>query len=1309
MVKRYLLLSLALFSFLGIFVKPLSASADDLVLREVEKSVGYICGVYECLLRFFENYPKLASEFVSRFGVDYEELKDIATNKDKYIQYILRDVERGGDLTVYKKYVTVLPERLSHIAPAYLVISIDKNIKQDIDVKVSNFSGPVIEVPHSSNKKRIYVVNLDPNSPNLRIAIKVYGMDNVTGMRTLDRIFWLSEETMSKYVWNRFDFVIKKDDISYMFPNGLVEPEFELDYKVWDNFPYPEVCPFDYPSDMDKDFDNEIVYKLGNGLNIACKYDGRKLISESYILYLNDSDTVYNGLSKYYGGKDRLLLITVYSMDRCIGKVSFKYFPEMKIFHFENRENNPANKVHFFIHYDYDYYGHLEKVFARKIYPNGLSLGYDIFFHSDASISSKKCFYPDGTFCEISFNKEGNVAEERFGEYTMNLENWDGNWGSYLRLKELLWRKCRSYYATGRVQKECLVVTSPEFMFVGPYREYYENGQLRVEAYFDDKGRQVAPIREYYEDGTLSGINRTQISARFLYNEGEYKFFYPNGELKEEGKLVFVEDKENVGVAGRYYQDGILKKYDDKGNLVECKVYDMGKILRECSSSEKKEKSPFYDVISIKKFLFKGQPLRGLSVEVIPLEKKGKVISSVVDDNGNLSLDLEEIGPDFKVRFVLKRLLTDNKSSWTIQMLGKPVIVELIVRNGIFSHLVCFAGDVKMGEDSIRHNRPKLIWDLDKILPQNSFLRDLLYLYLFLEDARSFYTKLGVPVNENVLEVSIGKSSDGVSYKYENNKHMLIFDSDYVDHRREDFAYTVYHEFSHYVMHLLYKDTFEELMALGFNHGGFANPTTGDSFMEGFAEFMPVMIVKQIGRWWQEKPQELPDSYYPTCGPLDTLVYPWDAEGRCEEFAIAGLLWDLYDGDEDRSVIPEMTKYIMTNLYKAFDVNADGYLGLREMLSLSVMWRISTDIDFHREDQLIMKASLSEIHLLKKRLHSELFDWFCDEIKGADVDGDGYISHKEMVRKICSLSASGLKKVFVMLNPDFKRRKVPLHSGKVAISDVYRAFLVNHDDDPVSFSFERIWKILSKPHKDFYSVYKDLCLEFGKDKIDRLFINSGFFVDEHRGNGIYDLGEAFIDKNRNGKYDGDEEFIDYPQRFFYEKGFRVGVASNYERLNRRMPLELSGYYLKIDGTYAGRFRITVIRSVSSIMGLRVPSVGYMWQTKARDGRLYVPLPSDGFLVQIEAIDSPTRDRIVLPVQVIRRHYGESKNRGFFATLKVSTVLDDSKLGKDVIRLKLERYYRSGHRLLWWISLVVIGLILFGVSLFYVKWRKNSQV
>jgi hypothetical protein len=85
-------------------------------------------------------------------------------------------------------------------------------------------------------------------------------------------------------------------------------------------------------------------------------------------------------------------------------------------------------------------------------------------------------------------------------------------------------------------------------------------------------------------------------------------------------------------------------------------------------------------------------------------------------------------------------------------------------------------------------------------------------------------------------------------------------------------------------------------------HGGYyRNASSNDSWLEGFANFFAVQVRKTLGR-------TAPD--FVVCGQngpasvdLETDLQAWDGNGSYEEYAVAGLLLDLVDGQQDYSSV----------------------------------------------------------------------------------------------------------------------------------------------------------------------------------------------------------------------------------------------------------------------------------------------------------------------------------------------------------------------------------------------------------------------
>lgn len=142
-----------------------------------------------------------------------------------------------------------------------------------------------------------------------------------------------------------------------------------------------------------------------------------------------------------------------------------------------------------------------------------------------------------------------------------------------------------------------------------------------------------------------------------------------------------------------------------------------------------------------------------------------------------------------------------------------------------------------------------------------------------------------------------------------------------------------WHEFSHLAMEAIYgkfpegytdselsvfKDNDDIKTTYSKNHMGFKNNSTADSFVEGFAEFIPMVMAKHYS-------YPAPHIYPAGVGSLEANKIALAALGQDEELAIAGILWDLIDSDDDykggiddeRVVIPFEEIWDILKTYKA--------------------------------------------------------------------------------------------------------------------------------------------------------------------------------------------------------------------------------------------------------------------------------------------------------------------------------------------------------------------------------------------------------
>jgi hypothetical protein len=245
----------------------------------------------------------------------------------------------------------------------------------------------------------------------------------------------------------------------------------------------------------------------------------------------------------------------------------------------------------------------------------------------------------------------------------------------------------------------------------------------------------------------------------------------------------------------------------------------------------------------------------------------------------------------FDIEFTYRKADTDSFS-----------ISEAGVYNGAtYSHVFEYAGPQDLRQDV------DILADLDKADADKEYVAGMtstLLLYDETANALEFYQDhlgetldcnlpLGIypfwPDRRSKFEIDSGRGSGTPSPAIFLTPTDSSFESP--DHTQ----FTLYHEFSHYAMYCIYGKKFPESAAdktgpvKTINHGGYMNPSTSDSFTEGFADFMPAVIAEYYGNFLPEISNG--------GGSIDDTMSAYDYAGEAEEFAVATTLWHLYNTD----------------------------------------------------------------------------------------------------------------------------------------------------------------------------------------------------------------------------------------------------------------------------------------------------------------------------------------------------------------------------------------------------------------------------
>lgn len=104
-----------------------------------------------------------------------------------------------------------------------------------------------------------------------------------------------------------------------------------------------------------------------------------------------------------------------------------------------------------------------------------------------------------------------------------------------------------------------------------------------------------------------------------------------------------------------------------------------------------------------------------------------------------------------------------------------------------------------------------------------------------------------------------------------------------------------WHELGHYLLYEMHAPNFPESSTRGIPHKGYSNNSTNDSYIEGMASFFAMLTNEFHGH-------PHPDLYRVGASMIDVELNYKAWSGDDEEFAVAGVLWDLHDSGKEVGV-----------------------------------------------------------------------------------------------------------------------------------------------------------------------------------------------------------------------------------------------------------------------------------------------------------------------------------------------------------------------------------------------------------------------
>lgn len=264
-----------------------------------------------------------------------------------------------------------------------------------------------------------------------------------------------------------------------------------------------------------------------------------------------------------------------------------------------------------------------------KINPNG----YTIFYYPNGMKSSEGNLVngqPDGWW--KSYNTEGTMVSEG------NRKNFqlDSLWVFYNDKGE---KTLEIHYTEGKKNGLRIQYYPDEFTvenwkmdtLKGAVITYYTDSTIKKYTPYEE-GKPHGLEKEFNQDGVVTAItnfyrgvmtrrefiNRTD---NFGYKQGNWKFFWDNGNLQMEG--TYQNDKKN----------GFFKYYDEEGNFLNVEKYENDKLIEDAPEIKVLDKKTAYHSNgqpSITATYYKGVP-EGIRRE---FDSTGKVVKGYIFENG---------------------------------------------------------------------------------------------------------------------------------------------------------------------------------------------------------------------------------------------------------------------------------------------------------------------------------------------------------------------------------------------------------------------------------------------------------------------------------------------------------------------------------------------------------------------------------------------------------------------------------------------------------------------------------------------------
>ncbi|MGI6561395.1 MAG: hypothetical protein ACOX3Q_02375 [Clostridia bacterium] len=301
-----------------------------------------------------------------------------------------------------------------------------------------------------------------------------------------------------------------------------------------------------------------------------------------------------------------------------------------------------------------------------------------------------------------------------------------------------------------------------------------------------------------------------------------------------------------------------------------------------------------------------GRPITGMRTEAF---LDDTTLSFVTDEEGRIYIPVDK---DFPFEFRVTTRFEHRFNDMPFYVIG------ILNDEGVMVHL--------KNDFDIAVKSPSDLWQTFKIQSEDEGNRkyndQLVTVYQYLKDAVFFYREILNVYEEFDIPTVYVVCYGSLDNTYYFDDIFVISETDMSVNNENAPQNREWHEYSHHILFNLHKKWPQTQGGFEKNHAGFLNDSTADSYVEGFAEFMSLMIGEYNGYAFK-------DVYNPI-GSMEIDFLPVDYFGMGEEFAICGILWDLYDEINDDPVHMSMEE-IWAVLKRFNNDFTDVYEGLTSM------------------------------------------------------------------------------------------------------------------------------------------------------------------------------------------------------------------------------------------------------------------------------------------------------------------------------------------------------------------------------------------